>query len=92
MHRNNLRNVDDSIGFLVDGSDLTSVCSMDWDSSPCIILSTGEPESLFGSAVDAFYDYPWVYTNPDQVYVAVAAERSNLGSRLGGSVYIFEFE
>ena len=87
---------EDTISFPSDGSDLTAEC--DSDTPPCIsewtdiMLTTGEPESLFGSAVAAFYEFPWSYTNAEQIYLAVSAERSNLGSRLGGSVYIYEFE
>lgn len=92
-----LENEDLTISFPSDGSDLTAEC--DSDTPPCIseytdiMLTIGEPESLFGSAVAAFYgEYPWPYTNPEKIYLAVSAERSSLGSRLGGSVYIYEFE
>ena len=87
---------EDVISFPSDGSDLTAECVS--DTPPCIsewtdiMLTTGEPESLFGSAVAAFYEFPWSYTNAEQIYLAVSAERSNLGSRLGGSVYIYKFE
>ena len=57
------------------------------DSQPCIseyagtMLTTGEPESLFGSGVS------W-----SDINLAVAAERSSLGARLGGSIYVYKFE
>lgn len=66
--------------------DVTSHCQS--SSSPCteewarLVLTPEEEESLFGS------DVSWDSSGPDTL-LAVAAERSSLGSRMGGTVYLY---
>jgi len=68
--------------------DVTSDCS--GASSPCpqqwtsLELTLHEPESLFGSQVRSENLF-------GQVNMVVAAERSSLRSRMGGSIYVYEF-
>ena len=67
------------------GMDLTTT-DTDTDQWSQYVLTRREPESLFGSQVS------WSHDNSDgSVVMAVAAERSSLGSRLGGSIYIYSF-
>ena len=68
--------------------DLTSHC-VSWP-APCtdewaalLLLGNQEEESLFGSSLS------WTRAEDGRVTLAVAAERSSLGSRLGGSVFLY---
>jgi len=68
--------------------DSTSVCN--FSQAPCLdewkslMLTTDESEALFGSQVSWFPS-----SDPGTVILGVAAERSSLGSRLGGTIYIY---
>ena len=69
--------------------DITSQCQS--SHSPCteewasLVLTTEEEESLFGCQVS------WDRSGQDTV-LAVAAERSSLGSRMGGAVYLYHIK
>ena len=69
--------------------DITSACES--EPVPCtdewtsLMISPHDHESLFGSQVS------WDKTDQGEVILAVAAERSSLGSRLGGAVYFYTF-
>merc|ERR1719334_440975 len=68
--------------------DITSQCGSDL--LPCtgkwaeLMLTQQEPESLFGS------NAAWEKADGEPTVLIVAAERSILGSRLGGSLYIYK--
>ena len=68
--------------------DVTSHC-VSWP-APCteewadlVLLGSQEEESLFGSSLS------WTRAGDGSVTLAVAAERSSLGSRMGGSVFLY---
>ena len=74
------------------GDDITTHCGS--DPSPCpgkwatLELTQHEPESLFGSNMK--WEVVEEEVVEEEVVMMVAAERSSLGARLGGSLYIYK--